>query len=243
VLGRFGRDASRAQRAGHILTATQVVEQSLDLDSDLIIPDLAPIDLLIQRAGRLWRRMDIRPAADRAIVEPKLLVVSPDPDTVVSADWLATCLGKAAYVYQNAGVMWRTARTIFSSGALATLEDLRPMIEAVYGGKEPVSICLEAAAMKGLGQAGKANAIGAFNVIDLSGGYGQLPSDLRADEDIGTRLGDPTVPISLARRENGDLVPWFRAGGPRCSIGRYQSCGSARLSGETPRRPRRRSVA
>ena len=46
-----------------------------------------------------------------------------------------------------------------------------------------------------------------------SSGYGQLPSDLRADEDIGTRLGEPTVTIRLARRENGDLVPWFRAGG------------------------------
>jgi CRISPR-associated endonuclease/helicase Cas3 len=214
VLWRFGRDATRAQRAGHILVATQVVEQSLDLDFDLIVSDLAPIDLLIQRAGRLWRHMDLRPAADRAIAEPKLLVVSPDPDAIASADWLATCLGRAAYVYQNAGVMWRTARTIFSGRVLATPEILRPMIEAVYGeNAEAVPACLRAAETKGEGQEGKAKAIGAFNVIDLGGGYGQLPSDLRADEDIGTRLGEPTLTIRMARRENGGLVPWFRAGG------------------------------
>jgi CRISPR-associated endonuclease/helicase Cas3 len=214
VLWRFGRDATRTQRAGHILVATQVVEQSLDLDFDLVVSDLAPIDLLIQRAGRLWRHMDMRPARDRAIAEPKLLVVSPDPNSVASTDWLATCLGQAAYVYQNAGVMWRTARTIFPSRVLATPENLRPMIEAVYGeNAEEVPACLKAAEIRGEGQDGKAKAIGAFNVIDLSGGYGQLPSDLRADEDIGTRLGEPTLTIRMARREEGGLVPWFRAGG------------------------------
>ncbi|MCP3671443.1 MAG: CRISPR-associated helicase Cas3', partial [Gammaproteobacteria bacterium] len=55
VLNRFGKDKGHEQRKGQILIATQVVEQSLDLDFDHLITDLAPIDLIIQRAGRLHR--------------------------------------------------------------------------------------------------------------------------------------------------------------------------------------------
>ncbi|MEU8271827.1 CRISPR-associated helicase Cas3' [Sphaerisporangium sp. NPDC049002] len=51
----FGKgDGGRRPRAA-ILIATQVIEQSLDLDFDLVVSDLAPIALLLQRAGRCQR--------------------------------------------------------------------------------------------------------------------------------------------------------------------------------------------
>ncbi|MBX3119699.1 MAG: CRISPR-associated helicase Cas3' [Fimbriimonadaceae bacterium] len=53
VLNNFGKNGLRIRPA--IVVATQVVEQSLDLDFDHMISELAPIDLLIQRAGRLHR--------------------------------------------------------------------------------------------------------------------------------------------------------------------------------------------
>ncbi|MCP4698578.1 MAG: CRISPR-associated helicase Cas3' [Gammaproteobacteria bacterium] len=57
VMTFAGRDSMPKSRRGQILIVTQVVEQSLDLDFDLMITELAPIDLVLQRAGRLWRHL------------------------------------------------------------------------------------------------------------------------------------------------------------------------------------------
>jgi CRISPR-associated endonuclease/helicase Cas3 len=57
VLARFGRDATSEERAARILVATQLAEQSLDLDFDLVISDLAPVEpFRVAAAATLFRR-------------------------------------------------------------------------------------------------------------------------------------------------------------------------------------------
>jgi len=60
---------------GLIATATQTVEQSLDIDADILITDLCPIDVLLQRLGRLHRHKRTRPEAFR---QAHCIVLTPE---------------------------------------------------------------------------------------------------------------------------------------------------------------------
>lgn len=56
LLDNFGKDAREGKRPKRaIVVATQVVEQSLDIDFDILVSDLCPVDVLLQRIGRLHR--------------------------------------------------------------------------------------------------------------------------------------------------------------------------------------------
>lgn len=63
LLKRFGPPGKAERPHRHIVVASQVVEQSLDVDFDVLVTDLAPVDLVLQRMGRLQRhdRGDARP--------------------------------------------------------------------------------------------------------------------------------------------------------------------------------------
>lgn len=65
--------------ARRVLVGTQVLEQSLDIDLDLLVTDLAPADSLAQRAGRLHRHE--RPDADRPRAMREALVYMRGVDT------------------------------------------------------------------------------------------------------------------------------------------------------------------
>ncbi|MFE2347967.1 hypothetical protein [Kitasatospora cineracea] len=75
LLELFGRDAK--DRPGrHIVVASQVAEQSLDVDFDLLVSDAAPVDLLLQRMGRLHRH--VRPDRPVGLRDAVCLVTGVD---------------------------------------------------------------------------------------------------------------------------------------------------------------------
>ena len=208
---RFGRDG--AGRAGRVLVATQVVEASLDLDFDVMVSDLAPVGSLIQRAGRLWRHMDLRPTEGRPVDGPALHVLAPDPDHVHDTGWLQRVLETGALVYPQ-DVQWRTARALFDGHAIRAPDGLRDLIEAVHGpGALDVPEALMGAEIETIGRQ-MSEAQQALNqVLDAEDSYDQ-PQMQRVfdDERFPTRLGIPQVTLRLAQKESGRVAPWAGEG-------------------------------
>ena len=107
-----------------IIVATQVIEQSLDLDFDVMITDVAPIDLLIQRAGRLHRHA-LREAT-RYGHPRQLSVINPtlDEEGIPS-------FGADQFIYERY-ILLRSYRALHGRTAITLPDQTTELIEAVY---------------------------------------------------------------------------------------------------------------
>ncbi len=123
LLDEFGRAGRRPEKS--VVVATQVIEQSLDIDFDLMVSDIAPVDLLLQRSGRLHRHAERdRPSPLR---HAQLVLVARE-----WADALPIFDQGTRAVYAEA-ILLRTAAVLHRRDVVRLPADIAPLVETVYG--------------------------------------------------------------------------------------------------------------
>ena len=128
-LGKFGK--GNKHRSGCVLFSTQIVEQSVDLDADFMVSELAPTDMLLQRMGRLWRHQ----RDNRPIKVPEFWIIDENNPFEkfqnASAKEIKKMFGTKAMVYSpyillRSFQLWKDKKIIEMPG------DIRELLEETY---------------------------------------------------------------------------------------------------------------
>jgi len=209
VLSKFGKEGQRPQKA--ILVATQVVEQSLDLDFDVMFTDLAPVDLVLQRAGRLHRHARER----HRHVEPVLWVAGLEAEGVPD-------FGSAERIYERY-VLLRSWLALRSRTHIDLPGNIDRLVQEVYSEPPPQGLsqeweeALDKAKASMEGRDSKAileAAYASFGEPDETDWleprtFPKLPDDEpNSDDDpslLHTRKGTPNVTVVLLHKVEGKL--------------------------------------
>lgn len=186
----LGKEGERPKSC--ILVSTQIVEQSVDLDADLIITELAPTDMLLQRMGRLWRHI----RANRPLNHPEYWIIreeeSLDKLKDLSPTAIKKTLGTKAKVYFPY-VLLRTLDVWTHRQTLSLPDNIRTILEETYVDRDelPEPWLKLRTEIEGEGYAKRMRAEMASNIFNPA-----LPDD----EGVQTRLNDvPMVSLILAQ--------------------------------------------
>ncbi|WPJ95667.1 CRISPR-associated helicase Cas3' [Coraliomargarita algicola] len=121
ILGKD--DAKRPQ--GSLLVSTQIVEQSVDIDADCLITDLAPTELILQRIGRLHRHQRPRPAG---FEQATCYILHPSTDWEGDAETVKDALSPHHWIYPPL-TLWQAAQTLAPLSTIQLPQDIRPLLE------------------------------------------------------------------------------------------------------------------
>lgn len=130
-----GATVRNGRRPGRlVVVGTQVLEQSLDIDFDLLVTDVAPIDLVLQRLGRVHRHMRGEGQADRPCILRTALCYVRGIERWEPAPVFARGVDK---VYDAASLM--EALGVLGIGGFEDFryidlpEDIAPLVQKAYG--------------------------------------------------------------------------------------------------------------
>lgn len=226
----------------HIVVATQVAEQSLDIDFDLLVTDLAPVDLLLQRAGRLHRhdRGETRPLRLR---EARCFIAGVD----WSADPPEPVRG-SVQVYGRHLLLRSLAvlQPYLDGRKLSLPHDIAPLVQTAYGPDEvgPAGWQKAMAAARlhyeemeqrkerkaetfRLGPVGSA---GQAIVGWLDANVGDVDDDPRLEgrKQVRDTPAESVEVLVVVRRSDGAVItpPWLRRDGGREVPTEYEPCSS-----------------
>lgn len=209
VLRRLGPEGATG-RCGTIVIATQVIEQSLDIDFDAVVSDLAPVDLVLQRAGRLWRHRFRNASRPNHAREELVLLAPATIEDEAAAEWLAALPSGDRYVYEPA-ILWLSHQLLKSVSEMRVPDDVRDFVEYVY---DPARIAglsglMEKLAIRAQGEAAAAKAVAYQSSLAVDAGYSRAMSAWTDEAQVRTRLGEDSVTLRLATRgRDGVLQPW-----------------------------------
>ena len=206
IEGRLGRGRPAG---GLVVVGTQTLEQSLDIDADLLITDLCPADVLLQRIGRLHRHRQNDDGRPAGYDSPRCIVLTPGDDLsplLSSGGQNANGLGPHGGVYRNLHILEASRRLVDQHPQWRIPEMNRELVEMATHTEVLERITAE------LGEEWREHAISTAggHIADVQTARGHVirrdksfftdnrdvsfPSD---DERIRTRLGDDRVEITF----------------------------------------------
>lgn len=199
---RYGKDRNH-RPARSILVATQVVEQSLDVDFDAMITAIAPIDLVLQRLGRVHRHEDT-PRPD-ALLHPLIKILIPGDHKN---------FGASKYVYPEC-LLRSAIRVLEGKSFIRIPEDLAQLVQDGY---DPANVPQDELSQwmeKQVRDQVEAGASQAWLINSPDQTYNALYDSLVYEDDdrtmsAATRLGEPTIRLALlSEKEYRRLEPFL----------------------------------
>lgn len=205
---------------GCVLVATQVVEQSVDLDADFMVSELAPTDMLLQRLGRVWRHR----RAERPCRGPAILIVTRDVDSAGSFEELRAILGKSNSLVYAPFVLWRTFQVWKDMHKLRTPDDIPTLLERTYSQQsEALPAFVQQASQKldarreklrALAIAARADILGFPTMEDKQGAptrYSDLPMlDVVLARSVSSTGSKATAVLSNGEKVQPEARQWVR---------------------------------